>query len=180
MVGKFPAVLDVGIIGVAHHDARGLEAGGGHAFETFAGQHGAHPIAQSLLFGADLVETVGLRLFHHFVKSREGIAGHGRMVGMSALFVGLHDLKPFFQVAGEAAALRLFDAPECQGAEHHQGAARGGAPAFLRCADQQVDCAFVHIDPKRARGDAVQHEQATHRMHGVADGPQVLVGQDNP
>ncbi|MCY1188302.1 hypothetical protein D9M73_293900 [compost metagenome] len=72
------------------------------------------------------------------------------MVGMSALFVGLHDLKPLFQVAGEAAAMRLFDALEGQRTEHHQGAARGGAPAFLRCAYQQVDCAFVHINPKRA------------------------------
>jgi len=124
MVGKFLAALDVGIIGVAHHYARGLKAGGGHAFEAFAGQHGAHPIAQNLLFAADLVETVGLRLFHHFVKSRQGIAGHGRMVGMPALFVGLHDLQPLFQVAGEAAALRLLDALEGQGTEHYQGAAR--------------------------------------------------------
>ncbi|MNG04481.1 hypothetical protein D3C84_876150 [compost metagenome] len=99
---------------------------------------------------------------------------------MPALFVGLHDLQPFFQVAGEAAALRLLDALQGQGAEHHQGAARGGAPAFLRRTDQQVDSALVHIDPQRARGDAVQHEQATHRVHGVADGAQVVIGQDDP
>jgi hypothetical protein len=53
-----------------------------------------------------------------------------------------------FQIAGEAAALLLLDALKGQRTEHQQGAARGSAPAFLRCADQQVDGRATASMPK--------------------------------
>ena len=37
----------------------------------------------------------------------------------------------------------------------------------------------LHVDPDRAGGDAVEHEQAADLVHGVADGAQVVVGQDH-
>jgi hypothetical protein len=44
---------------------------------------------------------------------------------------------------------------------------------------QQVDDDGCHVDPDRPRGDAVEHEQATHRMHCVRHCAQVVVGQDH-
>jgi hypothetical protein len=62
-------------------------------------------------------------------------------------------------------------------AEHHEGAAGRAAPALLRRADQHVDAGGLHVDPHRAGGDAVQHEQAAHLVHRVGHGAQVVVGQ---
>jgi hypothetical protein len=35
----------------------------------------------------------------------------------------------------------------------------------------------AHVDPHRARGDAVEHEQAAHLVHRVGHRLQVVVGQ---
>jgi hypothetical protein len=51
--------------------------------------------------------------------------------------------------------------------QHHHRAARRAAPALLRRGDQHVDAGGAHVDPHGAGGDAVQHEQAAHGMHGV-------------
>ncbi|MPN23061.1 hypothetical protein SDC9_170446 [bioreactor metagenome] len=80
------------------------------------------------------------------------------MIGVAAVLVGFHDLQPFLQVAGEAAAGRRVDARPGAFAEGDQGAARGAAPALLRGADQDVDVVRRNVHPDRAGGDAVEHE----------------------
>ena len=177
--GEFFAGFDFAVVGVADHHAGGLEAFGGDAFKAFAGEQGADLFAESPLFVAYFGEAVAGGFLDHVAKAGEGVAGHGGVVGVAALFVGLHDLQPFLQVAGEAGALAAFDALAGLFAEHHQGAAGRGAPAFLRSADQYVDAIGAHVDPERAGGDAVEHEQAADRVHGVGDGAQVVVGQDH-
>jgi hypothetical protein len=64
-------------------------------------------------------------------------------------------------------------------AEHHHGAAGRAAPALLRRADQHVHAGGLHVDPHRAGGDAVEHEQAADLVHRVGHGAQVVVGQDH-
>ena len=63
--------------------------------------------------------------------------------------------------------------------EHHQRAARRAAPAFLRRGDQHVDAAGLHVDPHRPRGDAIEDEQSAAGAHGVADGAQVRVREND-
>ena len=94
--GEFFAGFDFAILGVADHHAGGLEALGGDAFEAFAGEQGADSFAELLLFGAHLGEAVAGGFLDHIAKAREGVAGHGGVVGVAALFVGLHDLAPIF------------------------------------------------------------------------------------
>ena len=62
-------------------------------------------------------------------------------------------------------------------AQHHEGAAGRAAPALLRRADQHVDAGGLHVDPHRAGGDAVEHEQAADLVHRIGHGLQVVVGQ---
>ena len=98
---------------------------------------------------------------------------------MSAALVGLHDLEPFAQVGGEAAARGAVDALACLIAEHDEGTAGRAAPALLWRADQHVDAAALHVDPDRARGDAVEDEEAADLMHRIGDPPQVSVRKDD-
>ena len=76
----------------------------------------------------------------------------------------------------EAAAGGGFDSLARQLTHHHQAGARRAAPALLRCADEHVHAAGLHIDPDRTGSDAVEHQHTAHRMHGVRHGTYVIVG----
>ena len=176
---KLAAGLDFGVGGVADHHAGRLEAVGGHAGQATAFEQRAHLAAQRILLGLHLGEAIGLRFLHGGAQARQGVGGQGGVVGVAAFFVGFHDLQPLLQVAGKAGAGGAVDGGAGALAEHHHGAAGRAAPAFLRRGNQHVDAGRLHVDPHRARGDAVEHEQAAHCMHGVGHGAQIVVGQDH-
>ena len=150
------------------------DAGKAAAFEQRA-----HLAAQVFLLGLHLGEAVGLRFLHRGAQARERIGGHGGVVHVAAAFVRLHDLQPLLQVAGEAGAGGAVDGRAGALAEHDHGAAGRAAPALLRRGDQHVHAGGLHVHPHGARGDAVQHEQAAHLVHGIGHGPQVVVRQDH-
>ena len=64
-------------------------------------------------------------------------------------------------------------------AQHHERAARRAGPALLRRRDQHVDARRRHVDPHRARGDAIEHEQPADLVRRLGDRAQVVVGQDD-
>ena len=98
---------------------------------------------------------------------------------MAAALVRLHDLQPLAQIARETRAGRRVDSGARRLAQHDQRAARRRAPALLRCADQDIHAVGDHVDPDRARSDAIEHEQAADGVHGIGDGTQIGVGKDH-
>ena len=62
---------------------------------------------------------------------------------------------------------------------HDERGAGTARPAFLRRADQHVDARRLHVDPHRARGDAIEHEHAAMLVRGVGDRADVRVGKDD-
>ena len=171
------AVLQAGIVGVADHHARCLEARCRHAGQSARREQRTHLATELDLLGAQLVEAVGLRLAHHRQRARQRVGRHRGVVRMAAAFVGFHDLQPLLQVGREAGAGGAVDALARQVGQHHERAAGRSAPALLRRAHQHVDAGGAHVHPHRAAGDAVQHEQAARGMHRVTHGAQVGVGQ---
>ncbi len=174
---KFFAVLNFGITGVAHHHARRLKAGRRHALDAALLQRSARCATQFDLRGLERGQAVAERLAHLVAYFRQGVGGHGGVIGMRAFFVGLHDLMPLFQVAGKAVARGRLQPLQSPLRQHGKAAAGLAAPAFLRCADQHVHAGGLHVHPHRTRGDAVEHEQTAHRMHRVGHGAQIVVGQ---
>ena len=72
----------------------------------------------------------------------------------------------FFRSQAKLELVGAVDAPaRARSLEHHHRAARRAAPALLRRGDQHVDAGGLHVDPHRARGDAVEHEQAADFVH---------------
>ena len=176
---EFLAGLDVRVIGVTDHHPRRLEAGRRNTRYAFAHEQGTHFVAQFLLLGTHLLEAVAPCLLHHVAQARQGVGRHGGVVGMAAGFVSLHDLQPLAQVTRKTAAAGAVDARAGQVAQHHHGTTRRTAPAFLRCADQYIDAAGHHVDPDRARRNAVQHQQATHGMYRIGHAAHIAIGQDH-
>ena len=63
---------------------------------------------------------------------------------------------------------------------HHADANRGGSgPALLRRRDVGANVRVVHVDPGRARGDAVEAERRADLLAGVPDSLAVLLVQDD-
>jgi hypothetical protein len=124
-------------------------------------------------------EAVCLGGAHRLAHLAQGVGGQGGVVGMATCFIGFHDLAPFLQVAGKAAAGGLRHARDGAFAKHYQPGAGGAAPAFLWRADQYIDTDRAHVYPQRAGGDAVEHEQAADLAHRCADGLQVVIRQDD-
>ncbi len=176
---EFLAVVDVGIVGVAHHHTGRLEAFGCHALDTAALEQRTHAAAQLHLLGLDLLETVGTGFLHHFAQAGQRVGGHGGVVHMATGLVGFHYLQPFFQVAGKAGAGGVVDGVAGAGAEHHHGAGGRAAPAFLRRTHQHVHAGGFHVHPHRARGNAIEHQQAADGMDCIGHLAQVAVGQNH-
>src|SRR5690554_6492639 len=168
-----------GIVGVADHHAGGREAGGRHAPEAELGQQLADAVAQGLLLVTHPLQAVGLDLVHDVAQLDQAVGGQGGVVGVPAPLVGLHDLQPLLEVAGEARAGGVVDGLAGLAGEHHHGAAGGGAPALLGGADQDVDAEVLHIDPDGAGGDAVEHKQAALLMDGIGHLADVVIGKDD-
>ena len=174
-LGRVQAV----VVGKTHDDARRLEAFGGHALQAPRSHHRAHLAAQIELLVAQAREAVGARFQHHVAGARQGVGGQGGVVGMAAAFVGLHDLQPLLQVHREAAVRRAVDGGSCALAQHHESAAGRTAPALLWRAHQHIDPRGLHVHPDRARGDAVEHEEAADFVRGLGHRAQIVVGQDH-
>jgi hypothetical protein len=109
MASELPARLDLRVVGVADDDARRLEAFGGDAPEALAGQQRTHAQADLELLLAYALETVVFGFPHHVAQGCQRIGRHRRVIGVAAIFEGLHDLHPLLEVAGEAAAGRGVD-----------------------------------------------------------------------
>ena len=63
---------------------------------------------------------------------------------------------------------------------HHADANRGGSgPALLWRRDVGANVGVVHVDPGRARGDAVEAERRADLLAGVPDSLAVLLVQDD-
>ena len=45
---------------------------------------------------------------------------------------------------------------------------------------KHINANRFHIDPNAARRDAIKHEQAPDRMHGIANRFQIVIRQDHP
>jgi hypothetical protein len=131
--------LDLGIGGVADHHAGRLESRRRRRWESRARQQRAHRRPSSHCCSRPTFEAEGLGFAHRVAHPAQGIGGHGRVVGVAALFVGFHDLQPLLQVAGEAAAGGVGKARQGAFAEHDQAGAGRTAPALLRRADQHID-----------------------------------------
>ena len=176
---KLFAVVHARVGGVAHHHAGRLKALGRHADQATAFHERAHFMAQLQLLGAHFFKAVVLGFQHHFAQARQCVCGHGGVVHVGAVLIGFHHLQPLLQVAGKAAAGGAINGGAGARAEHHHGAAGRSAPAFLRRGNQHVHAGGFHVHPDGARGNAVQHKQAAHLVHGVGHGAQVVVGQDH-
>jgi hypothetical protein len=88
---------------------------------------------------------------------------------VAAAFVGLHDLQPLLQVAGEAAAGGGVDAARARSPSITK--AQQGEPLQPFCgALISTSTPVAHVHPHRAGGDAVEHEQAAHLVHRVGHG----------
>ena len=144
-----------------------------------AGQQRTHFKAQGDLLLAYLFESVSLGFGHGLAQAHQSVGGHGGVVGVAAPLIGFHDLQPLLEVHGEGAALCGIDGLAGAFAEHDHGAAGRAAPALLWCRDQDVDTGGFHVHPHGARGDAVEHEQATDGVHGIGNGLEVVIGQDH-
>jgi len=83
------------------------------------------------------------------------------------------------RIIPHAAAARLLDRLARAGRQHHHGAAGRAAPALLRRGDQHVHTGLDHVHPHRAGGHAVQHHQGAHLVRRIADGADVVVGQQD-
>lgn len=94
LLQEFLAGLNLGVGGVADDHAGRLEALGGHAGQATAFKQRAHLGAQRLLLGLDAGKAVGLRLFHGVAQPGQIVGGQRGVVGVAALFVGLHHLQP--------------------------------------------------------------------------------------
>ena len=162
---------------MADHHAGRLEAFRRNAGKAAFDQQRAHPPTELPLLGAGEFQAVRFGVAHGIAHLPQGIGGQGGVIGMTTFFVGFHDLQPLLQVAGEAAAGGVGNARQRTLAEHHQAGAGGAAPAFLRCADQDIDAHRAHVDPECAGGDAVEDEKPIHLAHRSRHRPQVVVGQ---
>src|SRR5690554_1905160 len=167
------------VIGVAYDDPGCFVAGRCDALEASFLQQGSHLVAQLLLFGANFLEAIVFGFLHHIAQHRKTVGRHGGVVGEAACLVGLHDLQPFAQIAGEAGADRGIYLLSALGTQHDQAATSRAAPALLRSSDQHVNTNGLHIDPDGAGCDAIQYKQATVGMHGIGDLPHIVVGQHN-
>ena len=94
---------------------------------------------------------------------------------MPAVLIRGHNLAPLFKIAGEAAAGRLIEALAGKRTQHHKSGARRSAPAFLGRADQHINAAGLHIDPQRARCNAVQDHHAAMSVHGICQRSDVII-----
>lgn len=98
------AVLHAIVGGVADDDTRGGEFGRGDADVTFIGEECAHFGAEFDLFVAQYVKACFLCELHHVAAVFDAVSRHGGVVGVAAIFVGLHDVEPFFEVDGKTVA----------------------------------------------------------------------------
>ena len=171
------AALQGGVVGIAHDDARGLEARGSDARVAVSLEQRSHRRADLLLLGAQLRKAARAGLEHRVPRSRERVGRHRRVVQVRTALVGLHHLQPLPKIGGVAGAGGAFDALAGEIRKHHEGAARRAAPALLRGAHEHVHAGGLEVDPHGARGNAVEHEQAAHFVRGVGHGAKVVVGQ---
>ena len=163
--------------GVADHHAGRLEARCRHAGKAPVFQQRTHLPAQRQLLLPQALEAVIACLQHRVAAQGQCVGGHGRVIGVAAVFVGLHDLQPLLQVQRETGVGRRFELLSRQVAEHHKSAAGRAAPALLWRADQHVHAGGGHVDPQRAGGDAVEHEQRADFVRRIGHRAQVVVGQ---
>ena len=167
------------VVGVAHDHAGCLEPWGGNTTQTTRLKQGANLVAQHLLLGMQLGIAVGTGLAHGHTKACQRVGRHGGVVHVGTALVGLHHLQPLAQVAGKAGAGCAVNALAGELTQHHQGRAGRAAPAFLRRRDQHINAASLHVNPDGAGGNAIKHKQATHLVHGITDGAQVIGRQDH-
>ncbi len=116
--------MEIHLIGVAHHHARGVETVGGNAFEAPRGEKRAHLVAQFLLRVTDFLEPVGAGLVHGIAERPQRVGRHGGVISVPVVFVGAHDVQPFAQIAREARAARLSDTIAGKCAQHDEPGTR--------------------------------------------------------
>jgi hypothetical protein len=73
--GEGLAVVHSGVVGVADHHARRLEAGRGHALECRAAPAARAPLAQRLLLRAHQAKAAGAGFQHHVAQLRQRVGG---------------------------------------------------------------------------------------------------------
>ena len=169
--------MDIDIVGMQHNDTGGFESRGGDAAEPGLGEQRPDLTAQFPLALPQGIESRGFGFLHGLPEHRQGVCGHGGVIGVAAILIGPHNVQPLFQVGGKTAAGGVFDALNSFRSKGDQRGAGGRAPSFLRGTDQHVHAGGGHVHPERPGGHAIQHEQATDATDRVANSLQVVVGQ---
>ncbi len=91
-------VLQACIIGVADHYTRCAKTCGGDRGKAACCKHRTHLIAQFLLRQFQPVKAVFAGFYHGIAEIFQRVSGHGCVIGVTAACVGVHDVRPCFQV----------------------------------------------------------------------------------
>eukprot|EP00755_Sulcionema_specki_P007700 Sspe_Gene.38947::Locus_18782_Transcript_1_1_Confidence_1.000_Length_1375::g.38947::m.38947 len=164
---------------VADHHARGTESFGSNTLVSMLGAQLTHLLSQFPLPSLRLVEPELPGLRHHVTEDAEGVGGHGAVVDVSTLLVGLHHVHPRLEAQHEACALCLIDGLATTLVHHHQPSARRPSPPLLRSRQVNINVELLHVNPDCPRGNAVEDEDTPHLVHRIGNGLDVVVGEDD-
>ena len=97
--GKFAAIFQRLIIGIADHNAGGFKPVSSDRGKTAFFQQPADRGAKLYLFLTHRFKPVIFGFDQRVTKQFQRIGWHGGVIGMPAIFIGFHDRQPFFDIA---------------------------------------------------------------------------------
>ena len=144
------AALDLGIIRIAHHNARRAIAVRSDRLHPLVRHHRAHPLTQLPLRFFQPLKPVSLGFHHGIAEDAQRIRGHCSVIGVSAVQIGLHDCMPLRQIQRETVGFRLPQTRHATLGQHHQTGTGLRTPPFLRGRDQHINAQRLHVHPGTA------------------------------
>ena len=120
--GKFAAILDHIIIGKANHNAGGLKPFRRNRTKAATFQQLANFGTKRDLLITHLCKAIFLCFKQGITEHRQRVGWHGRVIGMTAIFISLHDRVPFFDVTNIAAGFGLTHPGYCRLGQHDKTA----------------------------------------------------------